>query len=147
MNRLNEHQIRHVAASLHHVDDLLQSLERIVGGSPSPFSRERGDLSQDEARLLLSFVELARSRMLEALDRLGIPRPMQTLSARWSVETTLGFAEIALADARVENLRGYGAVDEHAAGEVEVLVADLRALIRRGKALLHEHDPGRPAIT
>jgi hypothetical protein len=103
---LNESQVRRIQATFWYVDDLLKGVEALTHPDPSPFTRERPDLSQDEARLLLSFVGLARGRMLAALDRLGIPRPEQKLSARRSVSTSLTYAEIALSELDTRSLRG-----------------------------------------
>jgi hypothetical protein len=139
---LNENHVRRLQATFWYVDDLLRSIEALTHPDLSPFVRERPDLSQDEARMLLSFVGLARSRMLAALDRLGIPRPEQMLSARRSVATSLLFAEISLSELETRSLRGYGALDPVAAEEITALSADLQNLMRRGKALLEEQEEG-----
>jgi hypothetical protein len=139
---LNENHVRRIQATFWYVDDLLKGVEALTHPDPSPFTRERPDLSQDEARLLLSFVGLARGRMLAALDRLGIPRPEQKLSARRSVCTSLTYAEIALSELDTRSLRGYGPVDPAAGEEITALSADLQALMRRGTALLREQEEG-----
>lgn len=140
---LNPNQIRHVLARFSHVDELLRSIEQVTRSDLSPFSSERPDLSPDEARLVLAFVAQARRRMLAALDRLAIPRPEPNVSARWSVQTSLGFADLALAELGPAELKGYGDVDPDAAAELEALATDLRSLVGRGVALLHEHEPGQ----
>ncbi len=139
---LNENHARRIQSAFWYVDDLLRSVEALTHPDPSPFVRERPDLSQDETRMLLSFVGLARKRMLAALDRLGIPRPEQTLSARRSVATGLLFAEISLSELETRSLLGYGALDPAAAEEITALSADLQNLMRRGKALLEEQEGG-----
>ncbi len=142
MSGLNENQVRRVLATFSHVDSLLREIERVSHEDLSPFAQERADLAPDEARLLRSFVALARERMVGALDRLGIPRPVPGTSARWSAGTALTFADIALSEITEATLRGYGELDPAAAAELMALTADLRALMARGKALLHEHEPG-----
>ncbi|HXK09374.1 MAG TPA: dynamin family protein [Vicinamibacteria bacterium] len=92
--------------------------------------------------MLLSFVSLARNRMLAALDRLGIPRPEQKLSARRSVATGLLYAEVALSELDTRSLQGYGAIDPAAGEEITAVSADLQNLMRRGKALLEEQEEG-----
>jgi hypothetical protein len=139
---LNENQVRRVESTFWYVDDLLRSVEALTLPEPSPFAKERPDLTGDEARLLVSFVGLARRRMLAALDRLGIPRPQQHHSARRSVGTALLYAEIALSELDARALRGFGAVDPEAGGEITALAADLRELMRQGAALLKEQDEG-----
>jgi GTP-binding protein EngB required for normal cell division len=142
MARLNEHQVRHVVSTFAHVDGLLSDIERLARDDLSPFAKERPDLAPEEARLLQSFISLARTRMLTALDRLGIPRPQPNISARWSAGTALTFADIALSEITESSLRGYGAIDPAAAAELVALATDLRGFIARGKALLHESDVG-----
>lgn len=139
---LNESQVRRIQSTFWYVDDLLKSVEALTHPDPSPISRERPDLTGDEARLLLSFVGLARRRMLAALDQLGIPRPEQNLSARRSVGTALLFAEISLSELNSRALRGFGNVDPEAGEEITALSADLQALMRRGAALLKEQEDG-----
>jgi GTP-binding protein EngB required for normal cell division len=139
---LNENHVRRIQATFWYVDDLLRSIEALTHPDPSPFVRERPDLSQDEARMLLSFVSLARKRMLAALDRLGIPRPEQKLSARRSVATGLLYAEISLSELDTRSLRGYGAMDPVAGEEITAVSADLQNLMRRGMALLKEQEEG-----
>jgi hypothetical protein len=80
--------------------------------------------------------------MVAALDRLGIPRPGQTISARRSATTAFTFAEIAFSELEARALRGYGAVDPRAAEEITALAADLQELARRGTALLREQEEG-----
>lgn len=142
MSRFTASQTRYVLTAIAHVDGLLQGIERLAADERSPFGAERYDLAPDEARLLRSFTTLARERLLAALDRLGIPRPVPTRSTRWSVDTALTFADIALSDLSARRLRGYGAVDADGARELETLAGDLRSIVARGKALLHERDPG-----
>jgi len=139
---LNENHVRRIQATFWYVDDLLRAIEALSHPDPSPFVRERPDLSQDEARMLLSFVGLARNRMLAALDRLGIPRPEQTLSARRSAGTGFLFAEIALSELDSRSLRGYGELAAPAGEEITALSADLQSLMRRGKAHLEEQEEG-----
>lgn len=142
MGSLNENQVRRVESTFWYVDDLLRSVEALTLPAPSPFAKERPDLTGDEARLLESFVGLARKRMLAALDRLGIPRPQQHHSARRGVGTALLYAEIALSELDARALRGFGAVDPEAGEEITALAADLRELMRRGAALLREQEEG-----
>jgi GTP-binding protein EngB required for normal cell division len=139
---LNENQVRRVLSTFSHVEDLLKHVEALCHPDPSPFARERPNLSQEEARLLVSFVVVARKRMLAALDRLGIPRPEQAISARRSVSTALLFAEIDFSELEARSLRGYGAMDPRAGEEITALSADLQALMRRGVALLREQEEG-----
>lgn len=142
MSRLNEFQGQHVETTFGHVDKLLNAVEALTRADPSPFAQERPDISPDEARFLAAFVQQMRTRMIAALDRLGLHRPAPTLSARNTADVTLRFAEVALADLSAKSLRGYGPVDPDAGAEVNALAADLNDLIQRGRALFHEQERG-----
>lgn len=135
---LNDNHKRHILALLRHVDRLLADVEHVAAARTSPFDEHRPDLTPDDARLLESFIEEARDRMLSALDRLGIERPEPSVSARWSALTTLGMADIALSELDAGSLSGYGALDADGGSEVETLATDLRHLVHRGTALLKE---------
>jgi GTP-binding protein EngB required for normal cell division len=121
---------------------LLKQIETLAHPEPSPFTQERHDLTEEEGRLLVSFVAAARLRMISALDRLGIPRPKQNLSARRSAGTALLFSDISLSELDARSLRGYGALDPASGAEVTAVAADLRSLVRRGMALLKEQEEG-----
>ena len=142
VSQLNEFQGQHIETTFGHVDQLLIAVEALTRTNLSPFARERADISPDEARFLAAFVQQMRTRMIAALDRLGLTRPTPTLSARNSADVTLRFAEIALADLSAKTLRGYGPVDPDAGAEVNALSADLKDLIQRGRALFHEQERG-----
>jgi len=142
MSPLNESQARHVRATFGHVDQILGKVERLARGELSPLAVEHADVAPDETRLLLSSVSVARARMLATLDRLGIPRPRQTVSARWGIHTALMYADIALAELDARGLRAYGAVDPATASELEALASDLGASLHRAAALLQEHESG-----
>lgn len=138
MGRIHENHARRILATFTHIDQLLESVENLARPNPSPFSRERPDMSEKERKQLVSFVKRARERMLAAFDRLGIPRPEPGLSARRSVATSLLYAEIALAELDVATLRGYGPLDERTAAEIRELAEALSRVMQEGAALIRD---------
>ncbi len=142
MSPLNPNQTRRIVSTFTYVDSLLQNMERQLAPSSSPFVPERADIADDEARLLASFAALARSRMLAALDHLGLPRPAKRGSARWSAETALRLADITLSDLGKKDLRAYGEVDPDAVAELTALVTDLRGIVDRAMQTFHDRDDG-----
>jgi GTP-binding protein EngB required for normal cell division len=133
---LNPSQVRHLLAVFTQVDQGLARSEVICAGRTSPFARERADLAPEEGRLFTAFIGGVRARMLEACDRLGVARPEPTISARWSVETTLQFAGISFAELSPEKMRGYGPLPAGAEEELSALSGALDALASRGVALV-----------
>jgi GTP-binding protein EngB required for normal cell division len=139
---LNQNHARRIASTFAYVDNLLQTVERLAstpGIRQSEFTREQPDLSETEARLLLSLVVTARERMLTTLEHLGLPRPQANLSARWSVMTAFRFVDIALSELTAKELGGYGRIDAGSAAEVTAVASELRELIARGREMLSPH--------
>ena len=139
---LNGPQALHVVSTFRYVDQLLASVERAARGDLSPLAPEHADVAPHEGRLVMASVAAARRRMLDALDRLKIPRPQQRVSARWSIHTALKFAETSLSELDERKLRAYGAADPATARQLEALAADLTAILQRAVALLHEREAG-----
>jgi hypothetical protein len=135
--RLNENQVRHVLAVLSRVDSLLGSVEQLASARSSPFDRALRDLATDETSLMLNFVLEMRSRMIKALNALGIPAPERDQSARWAIQATLSLADVALTDMAGRGLEGYGQLNSFAADEVAQISEELRELIQKGIFLLH----------
>lgn len=142
MSPLNSNQVRRIVSTFTYVDTLLQNMERQITPSPSPFVAERADITPDEGRLLASFAALARTRMMAALERLGLPPPRKRSSARWNAETALRLADITLSEMGRKDLRAYGEVDVAVAEELTALVTDLRGILDRAMRTFHEGDEG-----
>jgi hypothetical protein len=141
---LNSAQARAVRAALTHVSDLLEGVLRIAHGRLTPFDRQHADLTSEETRHLLAAVPAIRARMLEALEILDVAAPEADRSARWTVATTLSFAEIALSEVTPAELVGYGSLDPAAAEAVAGVVADLRGMIKQAQDVLRGADGAAP---
>jgi hypothetical protein len=141
---LNPSQARAVRAALTHVSDLLEGVLRIAHGRLTPFDRQLADLTSEEIRHLLAVVPAIRARMLEALELLDVPAPEADRSARWTVSTTLSFAELALSEVTPAELVGYGPLDPAAAEAVAGVVTDLRGMIARAQDVLRGADRTAP---
>jgi GTP-binding protein EngB required for normal cell division len=137
---LNAHQGRRVSSTLAYVATLLREVERLARIREGPFERERQDLSDVEADLVLSFVETARQRMLGALDLLQLARPSASLSVRWSIVTAMRFMDTALSELTTATLSGYGTIDQESAAQVMAVAGALRDLVARGIDLLQPRE-------
>ena len=138
--KLNANQARRIVSSIAYVDDLLRDIERLARLDPTAFTRERPDVGEGEARMVLALVDTARRRMLALLDRFAIPRPAARMSARWSMTTAFRFIDIALSELTPGTLRGYGDIDPGAAADIQAAAATLRELMERGRALLEPRE-------
>jgi len=136
--RLNPNQVNRVLSTFAYVDEVLQGVERLVGTRTSPLDPERRDVSEAEAALLRDLLERVRQQMLSALDQLGIPKPEPRHSARWRIDTSLRFIDIALSELNERTLRGYGGVSPAAATEVTAVATAVRDVVREGRSTLHD---------
>jgi hypothetical protein len=140
---LNEYQGRRVSSTLAYVATLLREVERLARLREAPFERERQDLSDVEADLVLSFVRTARERMLSALDLLQLAQPSASLSSRWSIVTAMRFMDTALSELTTATLSGYGTIDQESAAQVMAVAGALRELVARGIDLLQPREGER----
>jgi hypothetical protein len=140
--QLDPNQARHLLSVFRHLDELLGSVAEVTHQDTSAFATIRLDLASHEAMLLRSAVAAARAEVARALTHFGLPAPVPHISARWSAQTSLGFAEVALADLDPASMRGYGALEDSAAEHLRTVTEYLRILVRRAGALLHEEDSG-----
>ena len=140
---LNEYQGRRVSSTLAYIATLLREVERLARLREAPFERERQDLSDVEADLVLSFVQTARERMLGALDLLQLAQPSASLSARWSIVTAMRFMDTALSELTTATLSGYGTIDQESAAQVMAVAGALRDLVARGIDLLQPREGER----
>jgi hypothetical protein len=122
----------------------VEGVLRIAHGRLTPFDRQLADLTSEEIRHLLAVVPAIRARMLEALELLDVPAPEADRSARWTVSTTLSFAELALSEVTPAELVGYGPLDPAAAEAVAGVVTDLRGMIARAQDVLRGADRTAP---
>jgi len=140
-SRLNPNQVNRVLSTFAYVDEVLQGIERLTEARTSPFDAERSDLTDADAEFVRDLVARVRQRLLTALDQLGIARPEPRHSARWRIETSLGFIDIALSELNERTLPGYGAVNPVGAAELTALASGLRDVVALGRSQLHRR-PG-----
>ena len=135
---LNPSHARAIRATFAHVSDLLSGVARAGHGELTPFDRQLQDLSPDEVRRLTGLVEVIYERMLQGLQRLGVPRDEPEVSARWSVRTALLFSDIALSELSPRSLRAYGALGEGEGEAVTEVAGDLRKLVAEAMEVVQE---------
>ena len=109
---VNEAQKRRIASTFEHVDELLQAAVSAMDGGHvgSPFNRFILDSDQEQQRRVEDEVQNIRGLMVAAMDRLGIPVPVPSVSAIRSAQSDLLFAEVDIEDIEPKRLRGYGAL-------------------------------------
>jgi hypothetical protein len=130
----------HFLSVLQYVDGLLHAIEQLATSDPAPFAKQRADVTKDEARRLREHTASVRRLLLDALARLGIEPREPTVSARWSIRTSLHVAEITLTDLTAQGIRGYGAIDAAAGRELDRISAELITAVRQAESVLGAGD-------
>jgi GTP-binding protein EngB required for normal cell division len=107
-------------------------------GISSPFSQHVGDLSPTEVKVVRDYFARIRTTMLSCLEEAGIPLEVRRTSLRWTLQVSMTFLHIAVAEMGPERLRGYGPLNAAAAEAVIKIQQDLYRLIDRLGAYLRQ---------
>jgi len=127
MAELNAAQRVHVRAVLGRVDALLRDAEALLATpqAGSAFSRHAPDATPVLRKLVADRAATIRARMSAALVAFdALPAPPAT-GATSAARVTMLFAQTALADLAPARMRGYGAVDESVARELNGVCSEL----------------------
>lgn len=129
---LNEHHRRHLLASCQYIDRMLSDIDNIVTATEtdSPFGRYVPDLSPVLKKLLRDYFARLRTDILRVLTRHDAMPGGQLVSAVHAIRTTLGFVDIAIVELKPEYMKGYGAVPDALAPEINGFVEELRSVVR-----------------
>ena len=116
-----------------HIESRLNELEPLLaqGKRPSPLDQHVHDLSPTEAKVVEDYFARIRSTMLTCLEKHGIPIEVHRVSLRWSLQTSMIYLSVAVADTGPNRLRGYGALDDADRREVLSIQQELDRLLDR----------------
>jgi GTP-binding protein EngB required for normal cell division len=129
MSPLGENHRRTLLAAFTQMDKLLLDIES-AARARSPLSTISADLAPVQEQVIADYVGRIRERVKEALARLGIALPAPRTTASWAIQTSLSFAQVALAEVSPSRLRGYGALADEDAALLASVEADLARLVR-----------------
>lgn len=118
---MNAAQARHVAATLHHVEELLDRAQRPLDGADGALAATAGPgtgVSAEQASTIASAIAGVRSEIRAGVETLELPAASPGPSARWQAATALRLALIALAELDIRHLSHYGDLDPDAAERI-----------------------------
>ena len=141
---LNENHQNRVLSVIGQVDErLAEAVQRLYGEDvPSPFCRYSPDLPEATREALAIEVSRFRSRMTQALDKLGIVRREPPISARWSFRAAVLHARSDIEELAPRSMRGYGSLSPEAADALTSMVAALTDALDRLSELAAEETRG-----
>jgi len=131
MAEFDDNHSRVLVNTFHHVDQRLTELEQKLEAASlrSPFHEYTTDLSPAQRKMIMSHIAVIQESMLQFLRDQGIPPRRNRTSIRRVAQTTLQFLHIAFEELRPKYLRGYGAVADEAARELNKFVTRIQALL------------------
>ena len=123
-----------------YIESRLNEIEPLLaqGKRPSPLNPHVHDLSPTEAKVVEDYFARIRSTMVTCLEKHGIPVEVHRVSLRWSLQTSVNFLSVAVAEVGPDRLRGYGALDAAGRQEVLSIQRELDRLLDRVMAYLSE---------
>lgn len=134
----NENHKRRLLATFRHVDELLAEVLDVLdtSGQGSLFARYIGDASPIQRKVVSDYAARIRATMRAVLEAWKIDLPRPDVSAVWASRTALRCAQIAVDELAPEHMRGYGAITEDAAKDLNGLVSQLLDLLNEMESYL-----------
>jgi hypothetical protein len=136
---LNEHHRRRLLVSCQYIDRLLSSIENAIADNAlTAFPRYIKDMSDQERDNVREQVAKLRTQLLDFLRRWGIGIPEPAISARHSIETSLGYIEISVEELKPRYLRGYGMVPAPLVEDLTTSVEELQRAVKTTISMVKE---------
>jgi len=137
---LNEFQARHLRVSCQYIDKLLVEIEGILNASASKaaFPRYLNDVVPAQRRTIEDYIARVRAQLVRILEGQGIPREKPAIPASRSIRVDLDAIDIAVEELKPKYMKGYGAVPESVATELNGIVGELTTLVNRFDRYLSE---------
>jgi hypothetical protein len=107
----NDAQVRHVVATLRHIDEILAHAMQPATGTRAPARESRAIPPETDAA-----VAAMREDLHDALETWAPGEPDTSGQLRWALQTALRLAQIALAELDEKHLVHYGQVDPSGLG-------------------------------
>ena len=137
---LSPSQRNRLLVTCRHIDRLLGDIEAALNAaaSRSVFPSYIEDVSPFQRKLIESQIARLRQKLLEVVASQSIaPEPPQ-ISATHSIKVGLTFVDIAITELSPRHMRGYGAVSEQGARDLNAIVANLQSGVQEMLQLVAE---------
>ncbi len=130
---LNPYQGNRLRVTCQYIDKVLGEIEEILNTAKSKaaFPRYSDDVLPAQRRTIEDYIARVRAQLIRVLDGQGIDRGKPFVPASRALHVHLGAIDIAVEELKPEYMRGYGAVPENVARELNGIVGELSALVSR----------------
>jgi GTP-binding protein EngB required for normal cell division len=130
---LNESQVRRLRVTCQYIDKILGEVGEIlnVSSSKAAFPHFSPDIAPAQRRTIEDYLARLRAQLVRVLDGQGIPREEPTIPASRAIHVSLSTIDIAVEELKPHYMRGFGALSETAATELNGIVGELRGLVSK----------------
>jgi GTP-binding protein EngB required for normal cell division len=137
---LNPYQANRLRITCQYIDKLLGDVEGIVNStvSKAAFPRYVTDIAPAQRRTIEDYIARVRAQLHRVLEGQGIVPDKASIPASRAVHVMLGAIDIAAEELKPKYMKGYGAVPETVATELNGIVGELSSLIGRFDRFLSE---------
>jgi hypothetical protein len=130
---LNHPQRRNLRISCEYIDRLLKDIEDALNPahSNSVFPKYIPDVTPMERKTIEAHIERIRAQLLRVLSGQAIKVEKPRITASHAIHTALTFIEVAIEELSPSRMRGYGAVTEMGASELNGVMRDLQSVVQQ----------------
>lgn len=130
---LNEHQVRRLRVTCQCIDRSLSEIEGILNESQSraAFPNYAADLPPAQRKTIEDYIARVRARLIQVLDGQGIVVGPPGIPVSRAVRGRLYSIDIAAEELKPKYMRGYGAVSDATATELNGIAGELQGLVAR----------------
>ncbi len=139
---LNPSQRQRLLVTCRHIDRLLRDVEDTLhaSASKSPFPDYVSDISPTQQQAIEADIARIRAQLLQVLAGQSLAPLPPRISAAHSIDVSLTFAEIAIAELAPNYMRGYGPVSPEAATDLGGIAETLQSAVKQlHRYLLQTH--------
>lgn len=128
---LNASQRQRLLITCKHIDTLLDDIEATLNstGSKTVFPNYIDDVTQEQRQTIEECIARVRGRLLHVLSRQSLAPEEPRISALHSIQVNLTFIDVAITELGPRYMRGYGAVSEKGAADLDGIVEELQEAV------------------
>jgi GTP-binding protein EngB required for normal cell division len=137
---LNPYQANRLRITCQYIDKLLGEIEGVLNATTSKaaFPRYSTDITPAQRRTIEDYIARVRAQLARVLEGQAIAREKPSIPASRAVRTMLLSIDIAVEELSPKDMRGYGAVPESVATELNGIIGELSGLVHRFDRYLTE---------
>ena len=141
---LNPSQRQRLLVTCKHIDKLLGNIEDTLNAaaSKSVFPGYLGDILPQQRKTIEDYIARLREQLLQVLAKQSLAPEEPRISAAHAIHVDLTFIEIAIAELAPHYMRGYGAVSEQGATDLQGVIAELQSTVKELHGYLLRSNPG-----